>query len=137
LGRKAPDAYRTIAEAAVEVGVAAHVLRFWETRFSFIKPLKRAGGRRFYRPADIAMLVQLRHALHEEGLSIKAAQALPTRRWRAPATPFSPMASDTPTESHPDAGAGLSAMLRAALARAIRAKTGLDGVIGSSTALGD
>ena len=53
---KGPNAFRTISEAAEELGVPQHVLRFWETKFSFIRPMKRAGGRRFYRPQDIAVL---------------------------------------------------------------------------------
>ena len=53
---KGPDAFRTISEAAVELGVPQHVLRFWETKFSFIRPMKRAGGRRFYRRQDIDIL---------------------------------------------------------------------------------
>jgi len=73
---KGPEAFRTISEAADELGVAQHVLRFWETKFSFIKPMKRAGGRRFYRPADIVMLAGVRRQLHHEGLTIKALQRL-------------------------------------------------------------
>ena len=53
---KGPDAFRTISEAAAELGAPQHVLRFWETKFSFIRPMKRAGGRRFYRPQDIRVL---------------------------------------------------------------------------------
>ena len=53
---KSPNAFRTISEAATEVGAPQHVLRFWETKFGFVTPLKRAGGRRFYRPQDIAVL---------------------------------------------------------------------------------
>ena len=53
---KSPNAFRTISEAAEEVGAPQHVLRFWETKFSFITPLKRAGGRRFYRPQDVVLL---------------------------------------------------------------------------------
>ena len=53
---KGPDAFRTISEAADELGIPQHVLRFWETKFTFIRPMKRAGGRRFYRPHDIAVL---------------------------------------------------------------------------------
>ena len=53
---KGPEAFRTISEAADELGVPQHVLRFWESKFSFIRPMKRAGGRRFYRPQDIAIL---------------------------------------------------------------------------------
>jgi DNA-binding transcriptional MerR regulator len=73
---KGPDAFRTISEAAEEVGVAPHVLRFWETRFSVIRPMKRAGGRRFYRPQDVALLRSLRVLLHDRGLSIKEVQQL-------------------------------------------------------------
>jgi DNA-binding transcriptional MerR regulator len=73
---KGPQAFRTISEAAEELGVPQHVLRFWETRFSFIRPMKRAGGRRFYRPQDIAVLAGVQALLHRDGLSIKAVQAL-------------------------------------------------------------
>ena len=73
---KGPNAFRTISEAADEVGVPQHVLRFWETKFSFIKPLKRAGGRRFYRPQDVAVLKGVRRLLHDEGLTIKGVQRL-------------------------------------------------------------
>jgi DNA-binding transcriptional MerR regulator len=73
---KGPEAFRTISEAAAEVEVPQHVLRFWETRFTFIKPMKRAGGRRFYRPQDIAILKGVRRLLHDEGYTIKGVQRL-------------------------------------------------------------
>ena len=73
---KGPDAFRTISEAAAEVGVPQHVLRFWETKFSFIRPMKRAGGRRFYRPQDIAVLRGVCALLHREGYTIKGVQKL-------------------------------------------------------------
>ncbi|HEV7156980.1 MAG TPA: MerR family transcriptional regulator [Caulobacteraceae bacterium] len=73
---KSAEAFRTISEAADELGVAQHVLRFWETKFSFIKPMKRAGGRRFYRPADIQVLARVRRLLHQEGYTIKGVQKL-------------------------------------------------------------
>ena len=73
---KGPDAFRTISEAADELHVPQHVLRFWETKFTFIKPMKRAGGRRFYRPSDIAILAGVRRLLHEEGYTIKGVQKL-------------------------------------------------------------
>ena len=73
---KGPEAFRTISEAAEEVGVAPHVLRFWETRFSVIRPMKRAGGRRFYRPQDVALLRALRVLLHDEGRSIRDVQQI-------------------------------------------------------------
>lgn len=71
---KAPDAFRTISEVADVLETPAHVLRFWETRFPQIKPVKRAGGRRYYRPADVALLAGIRHLLHAEGLTIRGAQ---------------------------------------------------------------
>ena len=73
---KGPEAFRSISEAADELGVPQHVLRFWETKFSFIRPMKRAGGRRFYRPYDIAVLAQVRRLLHDEGYTIKGVQKL-------------------------------------------------------------
>jgi DNA-binding transcriptional MerR regulator len=73
---KSPEAFRTISEAADEIGVPQHVLRFWETKFSFIRPMKRAGGRRFYRPQDIAVLRGVRVLLHDQGYTIKGVQRL-------------------------------------------------------------
>ena len=73
---KGPEAFRTISEAADELSVPQHVLRFWETKFSFIRPMKRAGGRRFYRPSDIAVLRGVRRLLHDEGYTIKGVQRL-------------------------------------------------------------
>ena len=73
---KGPDAFRTISEAAEAVGAPQHVLRFWETKFPFVTPVKRAGGRRFYRPQDIVVLKAIRRLLHDEGLTIKGVQRL-------------------------------------------------------------
>lgn len=73
---KSPDAYRTIGEASQAIGVPQHVLRFWETRFSQVRPIKRAGNRRYYRPGDIALLKRIRQLLHEEGYSIRGVQKL-------------------------------------------------------------
>ncbi|WP_421791702.1 MerR family transcriptional regulator [Hyphobacterium sp.] len=71
---KAPDAYRTISEAAAELDLPAHVLRFWESRFKQIKPVKRAGGRRLYRPSDLRLLMGIRTLLYDQGYTIKGAQ---------------------------------------------------------------
>ena len=73
---KGPDAFRTISEASDELGVPQHVLRFWETKFSFIRPMKRAGGRRFYRRQDLEVLRGVRALLHQEGYTIKGVQRL-------------------------------------------------------------
>lgn len=71
---KSADAYRTISEAAAEVGLPTHVLRFWETKFAQLKPVKHKGGRRLYRPHDVALLKGLRRLLYAEGYTIKGAQ---------------------------------------------------------------
>jgi len=71
---KSRDAFRTISEAAAELDVPAHVLRFWESRFPQIAPLKRAGGRRFYRPADLALLRGVKTLLYDQGFTIKGAK---------------------------------------------------------------
>ncbi|PZF76445.1 MerR family transcriptional regulator [Aestuariivirga litoralis] len=73
---KSPDAFRTISEAAEELDVPQHVLRFWETRFSQIKPMKRAGGRRYYRPADVELLKGIRSLLYREGYTIRGVQKI-------------------------------------------------------------
>ena len=73
---KAPDAFRTISEVAEWLDVAPHVLRFWESKFTQVKPVKRAGGRRYYRPDDMALLGGIKVLLHDEGQTIKAVQAM-------------------------------------------------------------
>ncbi|OCC00443.1 hypothetical protein BA190_34035 [Labrys sp. WJW] len=73
---KAPDAFRTISEVAEDLDLPQHVLRFWETRFSQIKPLKRGGGRRYYRPDDIDLLKGIRYYLYGEGYTIKGVQRI-------------------------------------------------------------
>ncbi len=71
---KSPDAFRTISEVAEWLDTPAHVLRFWESKFSQVKPLKRAGGRRYYRPSDMLLLGGIKQLLHNDGLTIKGAQ---------------------------------------------------------------
>lgn len=73
---KSPDAFRTISEVADELNLPQHVLRFWETRFPQIKPMKRGGGRRYYRPDDIDLLKGIRHLLYDHGYTIKGVQKL-------------------------------------------------------------
>ncbi|MFU1476923.1 MerR family transcriptional regulator [Roseovarius sp. C7] len=73
---KSADAFRTISEVADWLGVPAHVLRFWESKFSQVKPVKRAGGRRYYRPADMRLLGGIRKLLHDDGMTIKGVQKL-------------------------------------------------------------
>jgi DNA-binding transcriptional MerR regulator len=73
---KAPDAFRTISEVAEDLDVPQHVLRFWESRFRDIKPMKRGGGRRYYRPEDINLLRGIRHLLYGEGYTIRGVQRI-------------------------------------------------------------
>lgn len=73
---KAPEAFRTISEVADDLDLPQHVLRFWETRFSQIRPLKRGGGRRYYRPDDVDLLKGIRHYLYGEGYTIRGVQRI-------------------------------------------------------------
>lgn len=74
--KKSPTAFRTISEVADELDVQQHVLRFWETKFSQVKPLKRGGGRRYYRPEDVELLKTIHHLLYSDGYTIKGVQKL-------------------------------------------------------------
>ena len=73
---KGPDAFRTISEVAEDLDLPQHVLRFWETRFAQIKPLKLGGGRRYYRPDDVDLLRGIRHLLYGEGYTIRGVQQI-------------------------------------------------------------
>lgn len=76
MAEKSPEAFRTISEVANELDLPQHVLRFWETRFQQIKPMKRGGGRRYYRPDDVDLLRGVRHLLYSEGYTIRGAQRI-------------------------------------------------------------
>ena len=131
---KGPDAFRTISEASEELDVPQHVLRFWETKFTFIRPMKRGGGRRFYRPADIAVLRGVRRLLHDEGYTIKGVQKLHREQGlkhlvaagEGAAGPQEPL---TATSRPAHGGAGSSAALLAALRDLETAKRRLDGLL--------
>ncbi len=112
---KAPDAFRTISEVAEEFNVPQHVLRFWESRFAQIRPLKRGGGRRYYRPDDVDLLRGVRHLLYGEGYTIRGVQRILREQglafvqnvWRAGAEP-------PPPEFEEDRGGDDEAELHAA-----------------------
>ena len=74
--QKSPEAFRTISEVASDLDIPQHVLRFWETRFTPIRPLKRGGGRRYYRPDDVDLLKGIRHLLYGQGYTIKGVQRI-------------------------------------------------------------
>jgi DNA-binding transcriptional MerR regulator len=111
---KAPDAFRTISEVAQELEIPQHVLRFWESRFREIRPMKRGGGRRYYRPEDVALLRGIRHLLYGEGYTIRGVQRLLREQgqhfvqnvWQpgAPQPAYEP-APDDPTIERADATA--------------------------------
>lgn len=82
---KSAGAFRTISEVADELDVAQHVLRFWESKFPQVRPLKRGGGRRYYRPEDVDLLRRIRSLLYDEGYTIKGAQKLLKGQRRSPA----------------------------------------------------
>jgi DNA-binding transcriptional MerR regulator len=73
---KAPGAFKTIGELSVELGVAQHILRYWETKFPQLKPLQRAGNRRYYRPADVELVQRINRLLNQEGYTIRGVQKL-------------------------------------------------------------
>ena len=81
---KSPDAFRTIGEVSEALAVPQHVLRFWETKFPQVRPLKRGGGRRYYRPEDVALLRHIRHLLHAEGYTVRGVQKLLRERATKP-----------------------------------------------------
>ena len=74
--KKSSDALRTISEVATDLDIPKHVLRFWESKFTQIRPMKRGGGRRYYRPADIELLKAIRHLLYGEGFTIRGVQQI-------------------------------------------------------------
>ena len=96
---KSPDAFRTIGEVSEELAVPQHVLRFWETKFLQVRPLKRGGGRRYYRPEDVALLRHIRHLLHAEGYTVRGVQKLLRERASRPGAP--PLLPDGIEEESP------------------------------------
>jgi DNA-binding transcriptional MerR regulator len=92
---KSEDAFRTIGELADELGLPQHILRYWETRFPQLRPLQRAGNRRYYRPADVALVKRIDRLLNREGYTIKGVQKLLADRPReAAAEPVPAQAPD-------------------------------------------
>lgn len=82
---KAPGAFRTISEVATNLNVPQHVLRFWESKFQQVRPLKRGGGRRYYRPEDVALLTSIKDLLYNQGLTIRGVQKLLRESGKTPA----------------------------------------------------
>jgi DNA-binding transcriptional MerR regulator len=131
-GGKAPGALRTISEVSAELGVPQHILRFWETRFPELKPMKRGGNRRYYRPDDVALCAALQRLLHEEGYTVKGVKKLlaeggakslirpATHAHSSPPESARPAASSAPVSGNPTPAA-LAARLVAIRARLAQA----------------
>ena len=121
---KDPEAFKTIGELSEELGVAQHILRYWETKFPQLKPLQRAGNRRYYRPADVALARRIHQLLNNEGYTVRGVQKLLAQRNVADSPPPSPPAEPAfirdPAPASPaidlDRLAALRDKLRAALA---------------------
>ena len=96
---KDPEAFRTIGELSEELGVAQHILRYWETKFPQLRPLQRAGNRRYYRPADVALARRIHHLLSNEGYTVRGVQKLLRDPVTAEASESAPVA---PAESAPE-----------------------------------
>ncbi len=114
--RKSPSAFRTISEVADELHIPQHVLRFWETRFPQVKPLKRGGGRRYYRPDDIALLRSISHLLYIQGYTIKGVQRLLREGGGALADDIPPASDAERLEADADGEFDFSAQAAAAAA---------------------
>lgn len=123
---KGPLAFRTISEAVAEVGAPAHVLRFWETKFSVLKPMRRAGGRRFYRPEDVRILKALRRLLHEQRRRIGDLQNL-SRADLLALSSENLFRTAVPRPSSPNLHG-----LQSALAAAVSVKKRLDGLLATA-----
>ncbi|EFL90516.1 MerR family transcriptional regulator [Ahrensia sp. R2A130] len=142
---KSPDAFKTISEVAEDLDLPQHVLRFWETRFKQVKPMKRGGGRRYYRPEDVSLLKGIRFLLYAQGYTIKGVQRILKEQGSravisAPEGGFA-LATDTPQKSavsiseitRGETGAGASASgmresLQGALSELLECKRLLDQV---------
>ena len=117
---KAPDALRTIGEVAAALGIRQHVLRYWEEQFPMLRPLKRSGGRRYYRPDDVAMVERIDRLVHKEGYTLRGARAvLEGRGGEPPAGAAAPDAHPAPSSPAKAVPLGVNALDRL---RAIRAR---------------
>ena len=103
---KSPSAFRTIGELSQDLGVAQHILRYWETRFPQLRPLQRAGNRRYYRPDDVALVRRIHRLLNEEGYTIRGVQQVLAKKGggtdEPPAAPIAPVVpvAATPATQH-------------------------------------
>jgi len=116
---KQPDAFRTIGELARELGVAQHILRYWETKFPQLKPLQRAGNRRYYRPADVALARRIHRLLGQDGYTVRGVQKLLADKRAADEVPAPPAPAPAPADQQSGVGIAQLAALRDRLRSAL------------------
>jgi len=114
---KAPSAFRTISEVATNLDVPQHVLRFWESKFQQVRPLKRGGGRRYYRPEDVALLSNIKELLYNQGFTIRGVQKLLKETGRTGIVRLSTMQSSSPAAIQSPAQAASQSVAAATLAK--------------------
>ena len=124
---KSPGAFRTISEVASDLDVPQHVLRFWESKFNQVRPLKRGGGRRYYRPEDVELLRRIRSLLYDDGYTIKGAQKVLRDNNRKETT------SKAPGAKAKRGGAPLGAKERAQIDAAVKELTRLNNMLKRAT----
>jgi DNA-binding transcriptional MerR regulator len=121
-GEKAPGAFKTIGELSQELGVAQHILRYWETKFPQLRPLQRAGNRRYYRADDVDLARRIHRLLNQEGYTVRGVQQLLRSKGADPAAPSEPVApSALPPPASPPLQIGRLIALRDRLASALDA----------------
>ncbi|MBT5109254.1 MAG: MerR family transcriptional regulator [Rhodospirillaceae bacterium] len=111
---KSPTAFRTISEVATELEIPQHVLRFWETKFTQVKPMKRGGGRRYYRPGDIELIRAIRELLYRDGYTIRGVQRLLRENGAKALLQDKPDEQSTPRDVDAGAAAGATALSKVA-----------------------
>jgi len=116
---KSDQAFRTISELAADLGVAQHILRYWETRFPQLKPLQRAGNRRYYRPADVALAHRIHRLLNHDGYTIRGVQQLLAGGGAGPSETLVAATGPTPANQHQDFPAEQLRVIRQLLAEAL------------------
>jgi DNA-binding transcriptional MerR regulator len=117
--RKSEHAFRTIGELANDLGVPQHILRYWETRFPQLRPLQRAGNRRYYRPDDVALARRIHRLLNQDGYTIRGVQQLLARGGAAAGEAASPVTSPTPANQQDPFPAEALRALRRSLVEAL------------------
>lgn len=135
--RKAATAFRTISEVSEELNVQQHVLRFWETKFSQVRPLKRGGGRRYYRPEDVELIKAIHHLLYTQGYTIKGVQKLFREQGKKAIRAAAPHVSNDPVQAEDSQDQALKTSAFPARALSAAHRTALQALLAELKALRD